>query len=70
MKAALRQGGKDTLNIYTGDLSDDLLGWATFPQTNLNTNDGVVILAESLPGGTATPVQPGRHRPPTRSATG
>jgi hypothetical protein len=55
MKSTLRQGGKETLNIYTGELSDDLLGWATFPQNNLNTQDGVVILAESLPGGTATP---------------
>jgi hypothetical protein len=55
MKAALRVGGKDTLNIYTGDLSDNLLGWATFPQRKLSTSDGVVILAESLPGGTAAP---------------
>jgi hypothetical protein len=55
MKAALRVGGKGTLNIYTGDLSDNLLGWATFPQNTLNTYDGAVILAESLPGGTASP---------------
>ncbi|MEV0720938.1 zinc metalloprotease [Asanoa sp. NPDC050611] len=53
MKAALRVGGKDTLNIYTGELSDDLLGWATFPQRKLNSTDGVVILGESMPGGTA-----------------
>jgi hypothetical protein len=53
MKSALREGGKETLNIYTGDLSDDLLGWATFPQRKLSSTDGVVILAESLPGGTA-----------------
>jgi hypothetical protein len=55
MKSALRQGGKDTLNIYTGDLSDDLLGWATFPKRKLDTYDGVVMLAESAPGGTAVP---------------
>jgi hypothetical protein len=55
MKSTLRQGGNETLNIYTGELSDDLLGWATFPQTTVNTYDGAVILAESLPGGTATP---------------
>lgn len=54
MKSALREGGKGTLNIYTGELSDDLLGWATFPQRSLNSSDGVVILAESMPGGTAT----------------
>ncbi|MDI1466021.1 zinc metalloprotease [Catellatospora sp. KI3] len=55
MKAALRTGGKGTLNIYTGSLSDDLLGWATFPKSQADTYDGVVILAESLPGGTASP---------------
>ena len=54
MKAALRVGGKGTLNIYTGALSDDLLGWATFPQRRLSTSDGVVVRAESLPGGTST----------------
>lgn len=53
MKAALREGGMETLNIYTGELSDGLLGWATFPQQKLNSSDGVVILAESMPGGTA-----------------
>ena len=55
MKAALRDGDAGTLNIYTGELSDDLLGWATFPQSNLTTYDGAVILAESLPGGNASP---------------
>jgi hypothetical protein len=59
MKAALREGGADTLNVYTGELSDDLLGWATFPQNTLNSKDGVVILAESLPGGTAGPFAEG-----------
>ena len=55
MKSALRVGGKETLNIYTGLLSDDLLGWATFPRRRLDSSDGVVVLAESLPGGTASP---------------
>jgi len=59
MKAALREGGAGTLNIYTGLLSDDLLGWATFPTRKLSSSDGVVILAESVPGGTATPYDGG-----------
>jgi hypothetical protein len=54
MKTSLREGGKNTLNMYLGELSDDLLGWATFPQRRLNSMDGVVVLNESLPGGTAT----------------
>lgn len=53
MKAATRVGGKNTLNIWTADIGDDLLGWATFPKRKLDTNDGVVILDESMPGGTA-----------------
>jgi hypothetical protein len=59
MKAALRVGGKNVLNIYTGDLSEGLLGWATFPERKLNSYDGVVILAESMPGGTANPYAEG-----------
>ncbi|GIF94980.1 zinc metalloprotease [Catellatospora citrea] len=55
MKAALRVGGDGTLNVYTGLLSQDLLGWATFPQSNITSYDGAVILAESLPGGNASP---------------
>lgn len=54
MKTSLREGGKNTLNIYLGELSDNLLGWATFPKKKLDAMDGVVALNESLPGGTAT----------------
>jgi hypothetical protein len=55
MKAALRTGGDGTLNIYTGNLTDGLLGWATFPAATISSYDGAVILAESMPGGTASP---------------
>ncbi|MEV0004232.1 zinc metalloprotease [Micromonospora sp. NPDC050980] len=54
MKTSLRTGGKNTLNMYLGELSDGLLGWATFPKRKLDKMDGVVVLNESLPGGTAT----------------
>lgn len=53
MKAATRVGGKGTLNVWTANIGDGLLGWATFPKKRLDTNDGVVILDESMPGGTA-----------------
>ena len=58
-KAALHKGGYDDLNIYITGLSDGLLGYADFPNEATLVQDGVVILNESLPGGSAAPYNEG-----------
>jgi len=56
MKKALYEGDSTTLNVYTANIGDGLLGWAYFPKGYNNGRDyidGVVMLDESMPGGTA-----------------
>ncbi|HMT33608.1 MAG TPA: zinc metalloprotease [Dermatophilaceae bacterium] len=56
MKKALYEGDSRTLNIYSANIGGGLLGWAYFPKGYNNGRDyidGVVMLDESMPGGTA-----------------
>ncbi|HKP36866.1 MAG TPA: zinc metalloprotease [Pyrinomonadaceae bacterium] len=53
MKTALNVGGADALNFYVNNAGGVYLGWATFPfwYAGDPTQDGVVVLYSSLPGG-------------------
>jgi len=53
VKAALKVGGPETLNIYSANLGNSLLGWAYLAQdaSSVGVLDGVVVHYKSLPGG-------------------
>ncbi|MFI7445527.1 zinc metalloprotease [Nonomuraea indica] len=53
MKAALRKGGPETLNLYLAQLDGQVLGFSTYPYWYRDSPrlDGVVIDWRTLPGG-------------------
>ncbi len=61
MKTALYKGNKSTLNIYSCRPGGGILGYSYFPSdvAGLASRDGVVILDQSMPGGTAAPYDEG-----------
>jgi len=65
MKAALRRGSADDLNIYSNNMGGGYLGWATFPDgyASFPSYDGVVIHHETVPGAPASVYSQGDTTP-------
>ena len=59
MKTALKKGGKETLNVYDASPGEGILGWSSFPNSGTAVKDGIVILNDSMPGGSASPYNEG-----------
>lgn len=61
MKAALALDPARYLNVYTASLGNDFLGWADTPDatSEVDLQSGVVLLDQSVPGGTAAPFDRG-----------
>lgn len=61
MKNALAVDVPNRLNFYTSKPGQNLLGWATFPNSYAESDKrhGVVVLYSSLPGGASTPYNEG-----------
>jgi hypothetical protein len=65
VKRALYEGGRQTLNVYTGALGKFLLGWAYYPSSFVGDDalprffDGVVIDFRSMPGADFGPYDEG-----------
>jgi len=57
-KSALGIKPRTELNVYIASLNNDLLGYASFPWAD-DIGQGVVVLNESLPGGTLAPYNEG-----------
>jgi hypothetical protein len=53
------QSRKGELNFYITGLKNGILGYATLPEwySGKPLNDGVVVLTNSIPGGSSAPVQ-------------